>query len=348
VSISVNQWPTSRLGGEARYTYSPDYIDAAAVQERDLNADDDFGDDDEVVYYLSNTLYSVYALVDADENVIERYRYDAYGACTVLDADGSADSDGISDVSNAYAFTGRRLDTESGLMQYRNRYYTPAFGRFVSRDPAGYVDGSNFYRCMQGNPLAQCDPCGLDTIGPIGPWPWDPKPEPSPEPSPEPPTPKPDPLEPDHYIYKEGTISFSLEDYGNTPDLPKNERVKYKLKMLAWCKEETKSLEHGNARVTYKNWLGHWDDPPIRFMRGSDMLLDADTHWTIPYDECPDGYEGVVGYFTVTLGVTHHEWCSVGIGPFGISVPLDRRTEVAREVVWSGSVWCCWPCEAEE
>ncbi len=66
-------------GGDlvARYTYSPGYIDAVAVQERDLNSDDDFGDANEVVYYHSNTLFSVYALSDADENVVERYRYDA-------------------------------------------------------------------------------------------------------------------------------------------------------------------------------------------------------------------------------------------------------------------------------
>jgi hypothetical protein len=37
----------------------------------DLNADDDFADDDEVVYYMSNTLHNVYGIVDADENVLE-------------------------------------------------------------------------------------------------------------------------------------------------------------------------------------------------------------------------------------------------------------------------------------
>ena len=49
----------------ARYTYSPGYIDAVAMQERDLNADSDFADANEVVYYHSNTLFSVYALSDA-------------------------------------------------------------------------------------------------------------------------------------------------------------------------------------------------------------------------------------------------------------------------------------------
>ncbi|MFW6119256.1 MAG: RHS repeat domain-containing protein, partial [Planctomycetota bacterium] len=101
--------------------------------------------DDEVVWYHANTLYSVYALSDAGENVVERYRYDAYGGCTVLDADFSSDADNASDVENPYTFTARRLDAESGLMQYRNRYYAPALGRFISRDPLGYVGGWNLY-----------------------------------------------------------------------------------------------------------------------------------------------------------------------------------------------------------
>ncbi len=145
----------------ARYTYTTGYIDAVAVQERDLNGDDDFADDDEVVYYHSNTLYSIYALSDADENVIERMRYDSYGAATVLDADFSGDADGTSDVENPYTFTARRLDLESDLMQYRNRYYDPALGRFISRDPAGYSDRLLLYGYAGDNPSLRTDPLGL-------------------------------------------------------------------------------------------------------------------------------------------------------------------------------------------
>ena len=90
-----------------------------------LFADSDFGDTNEVVYYQASTLFSVHALSDGNGSVIERYRYDAYGGATVLDADGSVDADGLSDVRNPYLFTGRRLDPESGLMQYRHRYYSP-------------------------------------------------------------------------------------------------------------------------------------------------------------------------------------------------------------------------------
>jgi RHS repeat-associated protein len=145
----------------ARYTYSPGYIDAVAVQERDLNSDDDFGDDDEVVYYHGNTLHSAYCLTDDGETVVERYRFDGYGACTVLDPDGSDDSDNASDVDNPFLFTGRRLDSEWGGMQYRNRSYSTTLGRFVSRDPAGYVDGMELYSYSRQAPTQAVDPLGL-------------------------------------------------------------------------------------------------------------------------------------------------------------------------------------------
>ncbi|MFO8007787.1 MAG: RHS repeat-associated core domain-containing protein [Candidatus Brocadiia bacterium] len=148
----------------ARFVYSPGYIDAVARQERDLNADDDFGDSDEVVWYHSNTLYSIYALSDTSENVVERYRYDSYGGATVLDADGSDDSDGLSDVENPYAFTARRQDVESGLMQYRSRFYDVELGRFVARDGKGYVDGLSLYVAyFVPNSL---DPYGTDSGAP--------------------------------------------------------------------------------------------------------------------------------------------------------------------------------------
>ncbi len=151
-------------GGDlvARYTYSPGYIDAVAVQERDLNADDDFGDAGAVVYYHSSTLFSVYALTDADESVVERYRYNAYGGDTVLDADWAGDTDGLSDVLSLYAFTGRRLAPEGGLMQYRYRYYEPALGRLIGRDP---IHAANLYAYVVDQPTWATDPLGLHAAG---------------------------------------------------------------------------------------------------------------------------------------------------------------------------------------
>ena len=89
---------------------------------------------------------------------------DPYGQVTVLDADFTADADNVSDYDNSYLYTGRRLDTETGLYFYRARYYHPGLGRFVSRDPIGYIDGANMYRYAASNPIVFADPWGTLTI----------------------------------------------------------------------------------------------------------------------------------------------------------------------------------------
>lgn len=71
---------------------------------------------------------------------MERYVYTAYGEVTVLEADGVTERS-VSAVGNPYLFTGRRLDAETGLFYFRARYYSGEQGRFISRDPVGYVDG---------------------------------------------------------------------------------------------------------------------------------------------------------------------------------------------------------------
>ena len=46
---------------------------------------------------------------------------------------------------NEFGFTGRYLDKETGLWYFRARYCSGSLGRFVSRDPLGYVDGMSLY-----------------------------------------------------------------------------------------------------------------------------------------------------------------------------------------------------------
>ena len=117
-----------------------------------------------MVYYHSTTIHSVYALTNSSESVIERYHYDPYGKPTVLEPDWSADGDNASDVHNPYLYTGRRNDAETNLYQYRHRYYSWRLGRFISRDPKGYVDGLNLYEYVGGRVVVALDPVGLDYI----------------------------------------------------------------------------------------------------------------------------------------------------------------------------------------
>ncbi len=58
-------------------------------------------------------------------------------------------------------YAGAIWDPDASLCLMRYRWYDPGLGRFLSRDPAGYTDGSSLYLYALGNPLAYYDPWGL-------------------------------------------------------------------------------------------------------------------------------------------------------------------------------------------
>ena len=61
---------------------------------------------------------------------------------------------------NLFGYQGRNLDPETGLIYFRNRYYDPQLGRFVSADPKGYVDGPSEYAFEKDDPENGSDPMG--------------------------------------------------------------------------------------------------------------------------------------------------------------------------------------------
>ena len=112
-----------------------------------------------IYYYHQNSLGSVVAVTNAAGAVVERYEYDAYGKVTIYD--NSYTQLPSSAIGNPYMFTGREYDQETGLYYYRARYYSPTLGRFLQRDPLGYVDGMNLYEYVGGNANNFIDPFGL-------------------------------------------------------------------------------------------------------------------------------------------------------------------------------------------
>jgi len=110
----------------------------------------------------------------ATGEVVERYSYTAYGKTTFHNPDGSVKQEQSSSVGNPYYFTGRRLDSETGLYYYRARYYDVDLGRFIGRDPIGYKGGINLYEYVGDSPTNRTDPSGLQYFPYTPPPPWKP------------------------------------------------------------------------------------------------------------------------------------------------------------------------------
>jgi RHS repeat-associated protein len=89
-------------------------------------------------------------LTDSNGNVVENINYDSFG-------------NGSSSLTR-YGCTGREFDTETGLYYYRNRWYDPSVGRFISEDPIGLSGGINLYAYVENDPHSFTDPSGLTPI----------------------------------------------------------------------------------------------------------------------------------------------------------------------------------------
>jgi RHS repeat-associated protein len=103
--------------------------------------------------------------------VIEAYEYDPYGKHVLItdgNSDGHVDFDSSdnrdplagSDIGNPYMFTGREFMAETALQLNRNRFYDCQRGRWISRDPLGYVEPS-LYQYGGSDPLGHSDSSGL-------------------------------------------------------------------------------------------------------------------------------------------------------------------------------------------
>ena len=129
------------------------YVDHLVCRDRDTNGD---GTLDERLYSLPDLRYCVMALADDSGTVVERFRYDALGAANVMD--GSFADRTVSSYAWQYLYTGRREDANTGLYFFRARYYHAQLGRFIGRDPLGFVDGMSLYR-------GYFVPNGVDPLG---------------------------------------------------------------------------------------------------------------------------------------------------------------------------------------
>jgi RHS repeat-associated protein len=93
--------------------------------------------------------------LDSSGNVLSSHFFDAYGA-------GYNSPSGTNPAPFGFGGQwGYYTDSETNLVLLTNRYYDPARGRFLTRDPAGYGGGINLYGYVGNSPLSGIDPLGL-------------------------------------------------------------------------------------------------------------------------------------------------------------------------------------------
>jgi RHS repeat-associated protein len=106
-------------------------------------------------YYLADGLGSTMVVVDADGDLANGYTYDVYGEPTVTGS-----------LANEFDFAGQQTDGSTGLQYLRARYYDPATGTFLSREPLAvepaWLGGAHSY--SNANSCNLHDPSGMAPV----------------------------------------------------------------------------------------------------------------------------------------------------------------------------------------
>ncbi len=115
-------------------------------------------------YYVTTDDYgNVTQLIRADTRlVVARYNYDAFGGGpTPIGAPASYDALDQDQVNQPYRYQSHWRDSNTGLIDFGYRFYSPSLGRFFNQDPLEEGGGINLYAFVNGDPTNLLDPFGL-------------------------------------------------------------------------------------------------------------------------------------------------------------------------------------------
>ncbi|MBN2657732.1 MAG: RHS repeat-associated core domain-containing protein [Spirochaetales bacterium] len=101
---------------------------------------------------LPTRLGSTVLMTDVEGNILWQNDFTPFGEET--GASGFVERDGF--------YTGKKIDSHTGLYYFNARWYDPQLGRFITEDPV--KDGLNWFSYVANNPLRYTDPTGLMAI----------------------------------------------------------------------------------------------------------------------------------------------------------------------------------------
>ena len=139
-------------------------------------------------FYRKDAQGNIAAILDSNENVVVKYKYDAWGNHAVLYLNKVNDKEQYSEADeaafdenyaknktlaelNPFRYRGYYYDAETGLYFLKTRYYDPEVGRFITIDDISYIDpetinGLNLYAYCGNNPVMRVDENGTSF------WDW--------------------------------------------------------------------------------------------------------------------------------------------------------------------------------
>lgn len=100
---------------------------------------------------------NISCLQNLQGEIIESYRYSAFGEEFIFDANNQPTSNFL----NPWRFASKRIDTETGLINFGRRFYDCKTAKWMSPDPLGFEAGPNLYAYVSNNPLTHYDLYGL-------------------------------------------------------------------------------------------------------------------------------------------------------------------------------------------
>ena len=139
-----------------RKTYLWDPLEPAATRILAMSLFDETGTWAENLYYTHDLLKNTTALFGIRAGRRALYEYGPYG--NILRMEGNAAED------NPFRFSSEYADDELGLVYYNYRYYNPQNGRWISREPAGEIDGWNLYSFVNNKLTQHIDFLGFQAI----------------------------------------------------------------------------------------------------------------------------------------------------------------------------------------